>query len=744
MSGNGSLLFGKDAVKTRKLLVVGFLALVTWGACSAQMLHWPTDASKLLSSSFCEYRPGRFHAGIDIKTNGAVGYKVFAVRPGYVSRVVVSPYGYGRVLYQVLDTGETAVYAHLSRFMEGIEERIYAEQERRGRFSVELYFRPTEFPVEQGQTIAYTGQSGTSAPHLHFELRDRYNCPLNPLLFGLPVQDTRAPVLRRLALIPMDVASRVDNDLRPALRALRALPGSRFSLPEVPEVWGRIGLAVSCFDQADGASNRFSVYSLRLMVDGREAFRSEYQRFCYEQNREMVLDREFRLEARGYGDFQRLFRDPSNGLRFYRSPFPSAGVLLCGVEGAPGDLLLNVGQHEIVIEARDYAGNKASLEFSLLVVSPGRQQPLTSPSIAWSKLLEEADSLAEQIPGPWPEDTSESTVLFLAQGDSMRKRDEVVFFGARRGAPVRGGLIVESDFYDDFARVVVRTPQRLLQPPRLAVWYSGEKTLDLVSWAIGPQVYVTGLPIQGRHRGELCVEAEAVATTGDTLWGASCATLWPVSPERGGRVRSEDGLCEIRFEGGAVYRPLYARVEEVTILPASRVPVIGKVYRFEPSDVPLKGRGWLSISLAEQQSRPEQLAIYGVGQKGVLSFMGSQVEPRGTKVWCSIGRLGTFAVVRDSVPPVITALLPADGATLATRQPMLRVDFYDRLSGIGGEESIELRLDGERVIAEYDPPRRCAFYQPRKPLTVGPHRVSVVVTDRCGNSARAEHRFIVR
>jgi hypothetical protein len=708
-------------------------------------LHWPTDASRLLSSSFCEHRPGRFHAGIDIKTGGAVGYKVFAVRPGYVTRVHVSPFGYGRVLYLSLDTGETAVYAHLLRFMDSIEERVYAEQERRGRFSVDLYFRPSEFPVQQGQVIAYTGQSGARAPHLHFELRDRYNCPVNPLLLGFQVQDTRPPVIRRVAFVPMDVTSRVQNDLAPLVSPVRAVNGHRFVLEEKVQVWGRVGIAVSCYDQGDGADNRFAVYALRLLVDGREAFRSEYQRFCYEQNRQMLLDREFRLEARGYGDFQRLFRDPNNSLRFYRSRFRSAGILLAGVGDDPSDLCLDVGSHRVLVEASDYAGNVATLSFSLLVAAPGGPIPVLAASPAGKQaMVAEADLGELQFEGPEPGDTSLPFVTFAVRVDSMESEPQSLRLRdvARRSRVPE--LLIDHDFYDDYVRLRISAARRLIEPPRVVVWHGNEEYLELSSWNVGPGTYVAGLPLDVRLKKPLIVEAIAADAKGDTVEGVSSLQLFAITPERGGVVRSADGLSEVRFEGGAVYRPLYARVAEVPLTPTRRAPVVGNAYRFEPNDVPLKGNARLSISLPQPEAHPEQLAIYSVSPKGALAYVGRQGEGQGKQVRCTITRLGTFAVVRDSVPPVITSLQPEQGATLATDRPTLRVEFHDALSGIGGEEAIELLLDGRRVIAEYDPPRRCGFYVPRQPLTRGPHRVTATVRDRCGNASTTEHKFFLR
>ncbi len=661
-----------------------------------------------------------------------------------MSRVNVSPFGYGRVLYLVLDTGETAVYAHLAGFMESIEERVYAEQERRGRFSVDLHFRPSEFPVAQGQVLAYTGQSGASAPHLHFELRDRYNCPVNPLLFGLPVQDSRPPVIRRVAIIPMDAESRVENDLRPVVRTVRGQSPHRFVLNDTVQVWGRVGLAVSCYDQADGAANRFAVYFLRLAVDGREAFRCEYQRFCYDQNHEMVLDRDFRLWARGYGDFHRLFRDANNPLRFYRTRFPSAGVLHCGSPAQPDDLYLGPGVHRVVVEAGDYAGNVATLTIALLVVEPRLTPGVALAPRTLAALLGETEGADSVSLGPEPGDTLMGTVLFLNERGTKGPPQGLLPSGevaAQRGEPL---LSLEPDFFDDYVRVVVRTPWSPIAPPALRAWHGAEMIAALTLWPIGSNLYVVGLPLSVDLKKPLTLEGTAVGTRQDTAWGMAAVQLFPVTPERGGIVRSPDGLCELRFDGGAVYRVLYARVTELTAAPSTHAPVIGKVYRFEPGDVPLKGRGCLTISLAEREQVPEQLAIYSVDQSGALRYVGRQVDAHGGLVASLITGLGTFAVVRDSVPPVIASLRPAQGEVAASNRPHLKVEFYDRLSGIGGEEAIELFLDERRVIAEYDPPRRCAFYTPREALPKGSHRVAARVRDRCGNESTAEHTFFVR
>ena len=160
------------------------------GQVTPESYLWPLDAPPALTSTYAEYRSGRFHAGLDVKTWGKEGYACVSVADGYVWRVRTSPWGYGKAVYLKLVDGRTAVYAHLSGFVDRIESVVAAEQDRRGAYSVNLYFPPGEIPVTRGDRIAFTGSTGSGFPHLHFEIRDGQQRPLNPLLNGFGVKDT--------------------------------------------------------------------------------------------------------------------------------------------------------------------------------------------------------------------------------------------------------------------------------------------------------------------------------------------------------------------------------------------------------------------------------------------------------------------------------------------------------------------------------------------------------------------------
>lgn len=126
-----------------------------------------------LAGTMGELRSTHFHSGIDIRTNNEIGWPVLAAKSGYISRAGVSPSGYGNVLYINHPDGNTTVYGHLDKFKGAVGEYVLKERYKRKRSDVDIDFSPTQFPVKQGDTIAYAGNTGSSGgPHLHFNILD--------------------------------------------------------------------------------------------------------------------------------------------------------------------------------------------------------------------------------------------------------------------------------------------------------------------------------------------------------------------------------------------------------------------------------------------------------------------------------------------------------------------------------------------------------------------------------------------
>ena len=81
----------------------------------------PLEIPIQLSGTFGELRNTHFHSGIDIKTQGKQGIKVFSIKDGRIKRIRVTKVGFGKTIYIEHNDGTTSVYGHLKKFSKEIE-----------------------------------------------------------------------------------------------------------------------------------------------------------------------------------------------------------------------------------------------------------------------------------------------------------------------------------------------------------------------------------------------------------------------------------------------------------------------------------------------------------------------------------------------------------------------------------------------------------------------------------------------
>ena len=221
----------------------------------------PLDPPLTINGGFGEYRPGHFHAGVDLGTGERVGKPVHAPLAGWIARVRTSGVGYGRSLYLQALEGRLLQFGHLDAFAEPIASAVAAVQDSSGQYEQDLWLEPRRYPVSAGDVMAWTGESGAGGPHLHFEVR-RGDTAYNPFRAGLVVRDATAPTIESLTLEPLDEASFVERCASPY--TLRF--GAR---RDTLRVEGRVRAVVSAFDGAGPGARRIVPWSLAVEFGGR-------------------------------------------------------------------------------------------------------------------------------------------------------------------------------------------------------------------------------------------------------------------------------------------------------------------------------------------------------------------------------------------------------------------------------------------------------------------------------------------
>lgn len=306
--------------KWKKMLLVclGLTGLTV----SAQTFRSPVDIPILLSGNFGELRNNHFHSGIDFKTQGVEGKNIRAVKDGYVSRILVSPWGYGHALYVKHPDSTMSVYGHLRNFAGHIASYVKEQQYAQERFSVDLSPEPSRFPVKAGELIALSGNTGSSGgPHLHFEIRDlRTGEPVDPIVYYKDkIKDTRPPKVRSVMICPVGGQGVVNgSQQKQRIKVVTAKDG-RQSVTGKTEAWGKIGFSIHIDDYMNGTSNVYGVKEITMRVDGKEMFHSYQDRFSFDETRYLNAWVDF-AEWRGKKSFYtKTFVEPGNRLRFMTS-----------------------------------------------------------------------------------------------------------------------------------------------------------------------------------------------------------------------------------------------------------------------------------------------------------------------------------------------------------------------------------------------------------------------------------------
>jgi len=220
----------------------------------------PIGIPIILSGNFGELRTNHFHTGLDIKTNGSINYRIYAVDSGYVSRIKVSHWGYGKAIYVDHPNGYTSVYAHLDHFPKKIEQILRKKQYENQTEQIDFTLNRDEILVNKGEVIAYSGNTGgSSGPHLHFELRETITeFPVNPQLYGIKVKDHTPPIIRSLKLYTLNRDSKQEiKEKRIQLIKTKENYVTQKKLPV--KVNGLLGIGLSVIDKYDLAHNKCGV-----------------------------------------------------------------------------------------------------------------------------------------------------------------------------------------------------------------------------------------------------------------------------------------------------------------------------------------------------------------------------------------------------------------------------------------------------------------------------------------------------
>ncbi len=313
----------------------------------------PLDGALYINGTFGEPRPNHYHAGLDLKTNGQIGKKVYAADEGYISRIKVSATGYGNALYLNHPSDMTTVYAHLDRFVKPIADWIKSVQYELQSFEIDTVLPDKRFFFKQGAQIAFSGNTGGSAgPHLHFEIRDTYSeIVINPMKY-LEVIDYTRPVIGQLKIYPVQESLYDHPGIRiPLTAGSSGVWGGGET--EVPE--GLIMFAVQAYDQQDlTPMHKNGIPTVKMFVNDELVFVREKDSIDFDETR----------YTHAMADYSEKFK---NGTDYYLATLLPGNLERSPYLKSPSDGRIKIADGEVKkigIHLIDFHGNTSKVTFT--------------------------------------------------------------------------------------------------------------------------------------------------------------------------------------------------------------------------------------------------------------------------------------------------------------------------------------------------------------------------------------------
>lgn len=329
-------------------------SVFSWNV-QAQDYGRPLEMSVLQSSSnFGKLRSTRFHSGVDLRTGGVEGKKVFAVADGQIYRIGVKPYGYGNVVYVAHPDGTISVYGHLSKFTPEVEKYVRSERYRTKKNDTDLFPPAGTFPVKKGDIVGLSGNSGNSfGPHLHFEIREAgTQRTVNTIARGyIGVKDNVPPQIFNVYYYLVDTLMGVPVHTRVAKAAAVKGSGNTYTLASPMTLPGKGYFCVETMDRKNDVNGSMATYRISLDIDGKRRFEYLMDGFTFAQNHFAKVISDYRLNTATSNDVFRLAVLNEDAMPFYRSVSerglvdPSAGI------------------GSVTIEVEDDSRNVATLTF---------------------------------------------------------------------------------------------------------------------------------------------------------------------------------------------------------------------------------------------------------------------------------------------------------------------------------------------------------------------------------------------
>ena len=730
----------------------------------SQEYIWPTNTGKHLSSNFGEFRTTGYHLGVDMKTKGTEGHPIYAVSDGYVSRVVTNYSGFGKALYLTMEDGKTAVYAHLSKFSDKLEERLKEEQEKSQSYLTNFYLTPNEFPFAQNDIIAYSGNSGFSfGPHLHFEIRDEKGMILNPLTNGLNQPDRLAPIVEEISLAPLNKESWVNGNQLPQNFPVFRDKKGEYHFADTINAYGKIGLAVKTYDKREGAKNKYQPHRIEVFLNGQLYHSLEFEKLNYNWQSTANYINDYRNSRLNMGDFVKLYRN-------YNDP-----LIPIHSSDSDGTFELNKGYHDIKILIYDAQKNVRIVNGTLFFMNPyeidvtnlGEANNIVSFLLSPKSIAIPIKSAIiysftpfgfadERIDVISQERVETGLIITLPKNKIKRKALQFItqndigtvsmptHWNDKKIAGDHLSLNVDLDISHSDAGVYIQIQPEKVIDQSLSLRLKGEfQYITKPINQIQPSVYLSAPLLPEEFENINQIEAIIGGSIERQIQFKFPFTI--IYPDSSITIVSKDGSCSVKTRKNTFTESTLGWIEPVHKYPKiTGGMLLTRVYQLQPFQKPMLK----PINIAMRYPRKldnRKKHLYFYDKKEGWTFIKTQEIKERRVLLGEIKHLDAIAVIEDKTPPKMIRSHPGNnGKYAALELNQFKINIDDKLSGFDpSPNSFEVKLNDKNIFYAFQPKLKVLSYDLDEPLSVGKHKITFKATDQAGNTLEKNIQFEV-
>ena len=704
---------------------------------------WPTNTSNSITTLFGERRTRRFHAGIDVRTYGNIGDKIFAVESGYISRIKITSDGYGKALYLKLNDGNTILYAHLDRYNDFIESIIINHQKEKDNSFIDQHFSKDQYQVNKGDIIGYCGDTGSlSGPHLHFEIRDKNNNPINPLENYYTLEDTLKPIAESIAFLPLNKNCYINGkqdyeviDLKP-LKYNDVSNVYKYFMQDTVSILGNFGIAIDTYDKINNSPFKFGVYKIEALIDNKKVYDISFNNYSFNQDHLIYRELDYHLLNKYNKNYHRLFINHNEDLNFISST-------------SNHGLNLDKKFHNLIINISDNFNNKIQVQGIIkgdIIPSPQaifNQKELSLSLVKPDKNIEFRLSTryenSREIPITYT--LFDSTIYKF---EKPKKPYEVLSFYTKENGIKSHPSYISLLPYDPFKitgefklqhfdnNILLNFIEDKFSgyDAELLIEYNNKSSKKIKMYRLNKNTLSTRL---------LNIELLSNVNKISIIYLSTPEIIYSEFINGSVFYKNENknfmfSNYSLSVDKGSLYNDtfIWSSINNAYKIP-KKYNVISKAITISPDNIPFKNKVLLS------HSNDKNGAIFQFIQDKWIYIQNSNIE----NLNATITTGGTFAVLTENIKPDISNVFPNLNSNYkANDVNIISFNLIDKESGVN-DQKIEIHLNGEKLYYDYIRYRDLVAAKAKYELIIGKNHLSIKCSDNLGNISQIEGHFTI-